>query len=509
MRVRARAFLLSLAAGIGLSGIAQAQLASDSPIIAALGQAQAAAGQDDCAGVLRALDPVVPGLADGPERLLIQRMRLICLGTEGRSAELPAVHQELARAMPRDGLVRAFGVLIAAEQSRFADAADQIALLADTAPRSLDVLTGAAVREISMKLAEGSAREARARMMISLARADWEPSDLPELRIGFAESAIGALIDRGDSDEAEGLLARIDQPELLSSMAVDRHYAKLWPALEARLGPGGATSVDQFARDKLALLGDAPDSESALRDAANAMLLLGRYQDVVDMTDSVQVAEGISRDAVGTLLYRARALAALRRNDEADRLLGAFTKLDLTRAPAAAPALINYAEFLDEIGRPAQALAAASDARARAQDMLTDLGKLWLDRTEICALSSLGRAAEANSAIQAIKQRSAENQPAVIEALLCAKRDAEAAQVAIKAFGDTEVASELVLQFQPGGSLRAQAPSRLRDLWTAFLVRPEVKAAFERRGRILPRTLWPDPKPREIPRRPGNGATLA
>jgi hypothetical protein len=319
---------------------------------------------------------------------------------------------------------------------------------------------------------------------------------------------MGALIDRGDSDEAEGLLARIDQPELLSSMAVDRHYAKLWPALEARLGPGGATSVDQFARDKLALLGDAPDSEPALRDAVNAMLLLGRYQDVVDMTDTVEVTDGISRDGVRTLLYRARALAAMRRNDEADRLLGAFTKLDLSRAPAAAPALINYAEFLDEIGRPAQALTVARDARARSEDLLTDLGKLWLDRTEICALSSLGRTAEANSAILAIKQRSTQNQPAVIEALLCAKRDAEAAQVAIKAFGDTEVAGELVLQFQPEGSLHAQAPSRLRDLWTAFLVRPEVKAAFERRGRILPRSLWPDPKPRDIPRRPGKGAAL-
>ncbi len=508
MRRRARALVISFAVALALGSAAQAQTDQGERLTAALTAAQEAAGRDDCAAVLNALDPIVPDLAEGQQRLLIQRMRLLCLSSEGRTAELSKVQQELARAMPRDGLVKAFGVLIAAEENRFTDAADQLALLADTSPQSLNVLTGAAVRAISMKLAEDRALEARARMMIALARADWEPSDIPELRIGFAESAIGALIDRGEADEAEGLLERIDQPELLSAMAVDRHYIKLWPALEARLGPGGGNSVDRFARDKFALLGDSPDSELALRDAANAMLLLGRYQDVLDMTDTVQVTDGISRDAVRTILYRARALTAMRRNDEADRLLGSFMKLDLQRSPAAATALVSYAELLDEIGRPAQALAAARDARTKTGDLLTPLGKLWLDRTEICTLSTLGRTAEASSAIQAIKRQSEQNQAATIEALLCAKRDAEASQIAIKAFGDSETAGELLIQFQPAASLWAPAPSRLRDLWTSFLARPEIKAVFERHGRILPRGFWPDAKPRAIPRRPGNGATL-
>ena len=141
---------------------------------------------------------------------------------------------------------------------RFADAADQIAKLADASPRSLDVLSGAAVRAISMRLAEDHAREVRGRMLIALARADWEPADIPELRVGFAEGAIEALIDQGEPAEAEGLLERIEQPEQLSAMAVDRHFAKLWPALETRLGPAAATSVERFARDKLTVYGNSP-----------------------------------------------------------------------------------------------------------------------------------------------------------------------------------------------------------------------------------------------------------
>lgn len=509
MPARGPALLLSLALALAFIGPARAQNSRvDANVATAIVKAQEASGREDCAGVLRALDPVVPGLEPGPERILVQRMRLICLGAEGRGHELRPVHQELAKAMPRDGMIKAVGVLIAADENRFTDAADQIATLADTSPHSLDVLTGSAVRSISMKLAEDHADEARSRMLIALARADWEPADIPELRIGFTEGAIDALIHQGETAEAEGLLERIDQPERLSAMVIDRHYAKLWPAIEARLGPASGTSVDRFARDKLALFGNSPDSEAALRDAANAMLLLGRYQDVLDLTDGLRVTDGISRDAVRTVLYRARALAALRRNDEVDRLLASFMTIDLRRAPAASTALVSYAEFLDEIGRPAAALAVARDARTKAGDLLTDLGKLWLDRTEICTLAALGRTAEANSAIQVIKQRADQNQPAAIEALLCAKRDAEASRLAVKAFEDNGVAGDLLVQFQPAASLWAPSPSRLRELWIAFLARPEIKAAFDRKGRILPRAYWPDPQPRAIPRSRANGATL-
>jgi len=470
--------------------------------------AQEAALREDCGGVLRALDPVVADLAQGPQRTLVQRMRLLCLGAEGRSAELTIVQQELAKSLPKDGLVKAFGALIAADQSRFAEAAEEIASLADTSPASLDVLTGQVVRAITLKLIELHDDAARGRMMIALARADWQPADLPDLRVGFAESAIGALMNQGEAAEAEALLDRVDQPEMLSAMAVDRRYAGLWPAIEARLGPSATLSVDRFARDRLTVFGDAPDSDVALRDASNAMLLLGRLQDVVDLTDAVPIKEGIGRDAVRALLLRARALAALGRDSEAERMLDSLAKLDISRSPAIAPALVSYAEFLDERGRPEDALAAARAARSRAEELLTDVGNLWLDRTEICTLSTLGRVTEAQHAIDTMMKKAEQNQAAAIEALLCAKRDVEASRLALKAFNDADVAGELLLQFQPAASQWAPAPSRLRDLWTTFLTRPEIKAAFNRKGRILPKGFWPDPKPRPIPRRRGNGALL-
>lgn len=506
-RVPTLSLLAALTLVVGAPLSAQA-IETPSPVDSAIGRAQDAASRQDCAGVLGALDPVLPALQPGTDRTAVQRLRLVCLGAVGRAQELPAVQRELVQALPRDGVVRAFGVLIAADESRFADAADQIASLAATSPRSLDVLTGQAVRAISTHLETDHANDARDRMMIALARADWAPADFPELRTGFAEGAIGALIRQGAPDEAEGLLDRIDQPELLSSMLVDRHYTKLWPAIEAQLGPAGGASVDRFALERLTAFGDSPDSDVALRDAANAMLLLGRYDDVIALTDRVQVADGMSREAVSTLLYRARALAALRQVDAVDRLFSGLMTFNLASAPAASTALVSYAEFLDDAGRPAKGLEVARSARSKASGYLTDLGERWLDRTEVCTLSALGKVAEANQAMDRLKKLADQNPSAVIEALLCARRDAEASQVAIKAFADREAASDLLLQFQPAESTWAPAPSRLRELWVAFLARPEIRAAFDRTGRIMPRAFWPDRAPRSIPRRPSSGAPL-
>jgi hypothetical protein len=182
--------------------------------------------------------------------------------------------------------------------------------------------------------------------------------------------------------------------------------------------------------------------------------------------------------------------------------------LDATKSPEITTPLITYPELLDDTGQSAKALEAARAARIKGAGVINPFGMRWLDRTEICALSALGRTAEASAAITQIKTYTSDNHAAVIEALLCARRDAEASELALKAFADKDAGTELIYQFQPGGSIPGAGPSRLRDLWAAFLTKPAIKAAFEKRGRIMPRAYWPGTKPRDIPRRPANGENL-
>ncbi|MDB5685738.1 MAG: Tetratricopeptide 4 [Rhizorhabdus sp.] len=517
--MRAIGLLLQLGVGIAaLAAPAMAQVPDAAPKVQpkppsedelkrAIDVAQKAVAQQDCRGVLGALDPLVPRLGDTPQRAAIQRLRLVCLGVENRVTEIAGVQRELGRSMPKDKMVQAFGVLVAADENRFVDAANQIASLAAQSPQSLEILTGTAIRGIAARLTEQRQYAARGEMLVALSQADWQPNDMPELRASFAQGAIDVLVGSGKTEEAAELLDRVDQPEVLTGMAIERHYAPLWPALEKKLGPASGSGVDRFARDRLAFYSDNPQSEPALRDAANALLLLGRHQDVIDLTSDLAVQDGMSSDAVRVAQYRARALAALGRNDEVVQLYDRFQSLDLRRTPDASTVLISYAEFLDEIGHEQQALDTAQRALASASGLLTNFGKRWLDRTEICALSALGRVAEANASADRLKAVAAQNESAAIEALLCARRDAEAAQIAVKAFEDKDMAGNLIIQFQPGEAVLGSTPSRLRQLWIAFLARPDIKAAFDRRGRILPRTLWPSAEPRAIPHS-GGGSSL-
>jgi tetratricopeptide (TPR) repeat protein len=476
-------------------------------IRAAIASALEHGRRNDCAGALRALDPLVPKLEPGADRNAIQRLRLACLGSAGRADELGPVQRELAGTMPRDGLVRSFGVLIAAEEGRYAEAAEQLANLAEDDPQSLILISGNSWRGLAQKLNEQRLFAARDRAYVALARADWEPHDRPDMRDLLAQGAIDALLARSDSAEAEALLGRIAMPEILYAMATERRYEPLWPKVEARMGPQSGRAIDRFAADRLDDLTRNPDDPRVMRDAIRAFILLGRYTEAAEMAGRISVAEGMGEDAVASVRYHAQALAALGRRGEAIERMQAFAALDANKTPEAVSGMVALAELLDEDGQSDRALAVARKALADGGDSLSPWGAAWLHRTEACALGAAGRAADARRIGDALKAHASDNQAAAIEGLLCLGRRDEAAAIAIQTLATAEGASAIVDQFQPDEAIWAPAGSRLRALWTPLLARRDVKAAFERRARILPRALWPSREPRPIPRKRSPGAS--
>jgi tetratricopeptide (TPR) repeat protein len=467
-----------------------------SAVAAALERAQA----DDCPGVLARLDPLLPGLVPGRDRDIVQLMRLPCLGPAGRPNEVPKVQAELAAAQPNNGMVRSFGIFVAINQSRFADAGEQLVALAEQDPNALRMLPSATWRGIAQKLTEEDKIPLRDRAYIALARADWQPSDRPEMRDAVAQGAIEALLDKKEVDEARELLPRVTMPELLSGMAMERVYQPIWPDIEARIGPAGARAVDRFAASRLALLATTPDDAHALRDGVRAFILLGRYQDAIEQAGTPRIVPGMDEDAVAIILYRGQALTALGKRDEALASLAPFTTLDLTKTPEAVNGVIGLAEMLDESGREEAALKLADTTLAGSRDALSPYGVRWLERTRACALGALGRTAEAAKQGDALKAGSADNEAAAVEGLLCLGRKDEAAAIAIHALSSVEGTSNIADQFQPSGAFWAASESRLRALWAPLLARPDVKAAFDKSARILPQSLWPAKEPRPIPR---------
>lgn len=467
---------------------------------AAIAEAVERLRADDCQGALARLDELVEPAGEGDRRVAIQLLRMPCLGQVGRIDDLVAVQQELSVSAPGNGLVQAYGVLASLYGERREEAGERLAALAEQNPGSLDALSGNALRGINQKLGEAERYDLIDRISIALGRAGWQPGDLPELYETIAAGATDALLARNATDEARLYLSRISDPGILFEMAINRHYQPLWPDIERRLGPESGTAIDRHALDRLEAFTRNPADDRALEEAARAYILLGRYPEAIEIAQRVTIAKGMSEEQIAVARYHAYALAATGGRDAGSAVLMPFASLDPATTFALATGLVGLSEMLDEAGRREEALRIARDSLTRAADQLSPYGQGWLRRTEICALAGLDRRAEAMPLSDTIEAASADNEAAAIEALLCLGEDDRAATIAIATLATKEGAAALADQFQPDGAIGSPTPSYLRELWQTFLKRPDVRAAFDARLRILPPALWPSSEPRPIPR---------
>jgi hypothetical protein len=482
------------------------RLAPPAETIVATAAVKAKAG--DCKGSLALLDPLVVATPEGSAvRFSAQLLRMPCLAATGRAGEVPPVLAELKRQAPTHPLVQGYQIFLDTDAGRFAAAADGLAGLADARSRALTLVPGELWRTLAQQLTVAHDYARRDRTALALAEAGWEPTDHPDIAESLAADGVGALLDRNDIDTARPLLARVQRPGALWDMAIERRYAQLWPDIEARLGPEGGVAADRYARAVLAVYADTPTDDRAVRDAVRAFLALGRLDDVVATAAPITVASGMSEDRVEIVLGASQALAASGNMPAAVARLQPFATLDLAHAPQAAMALVALAETLDQAGRYDEELTVARSALGAKSDYFSPFGLAWLRRSETCALSALHRDADAKVAGDALKAVTADNDAAAIEGLLCAGRDDEAAAIAIAALGSTEGTDRVADQFQPDQAIYASPPSRLRALWGRLLTRADVKAAFDKSARILPKPLWPATTPRVVPLAAGSGAT--
>lgn len=475
---------------------------SDAELKAALQIAAAKLLTQDCAGVLATLDPVLPGTS-GEDRQLVQRLRVTCLLPAGRTNEANAAYAELAAADPNDPELRVMGVALPMDEHDLATAAARLISLAREQPQALKRIETRLVRELRQGLsADRASRPTLEQLDLALALGGWQSEGDTELEGQIRANAIGVLAARGDVDQARGLLTTIDDPEMLADMAIERQFQPIWPEVEAQLGPHTALAVDAFAAERLGAFANQPTDDRTLRDAVRAFVLLNRAQDAADLAAPIAIADRMSEEQVAAVRYGAQALVSLGRRDDALARLQKFEFVDLKTTPAAISGLLEYAELLDEANKPQEALAAARSAEHRGSAILSPWGLGWLQRTEACTLGELAATEPAKAAGDALAAGAAANPAASIEGLLCLGRKDEAARIAVKTLAQPDGADLLADQFQPEGAMWLPAPSRLRDLWGPLLARSDVRVAFDKVARVLPKTLWPSPTPRPIPRDP-------
>lgn len=457
--------------------------------------------EEDCPGAMALLDPLLPR-ATGDRRTTVQLLRMICFSDQGQFDALTGVHTELAETAPDNPMVQLHGVIVALNRQQFEIGAERMIMLAENNPQALQGLNGWAFRGIGQKLTEEENYELIDRLHIALAAADWQPIDMPEMREAIALGAIDAHLADGEEAVAREYLHRVTTPGPLIAMAIDRHYETLWTDVGNALGPQRGRAVDDYAREKLGAFADNPDDARTLRDAVRAYAMLGRYREAADLGERVEIGEGLGEEAMETLRLRAVSLLALGETDAAIAVLEPAAALDPAQSFFAASAIVTLAEFLDVAQRPDDALRVTREGLESLGDRLSENGRGWLRRTEICALSALGRTAEAAPLADALASDRAQNEAAAIEALLCFGDDERAAEIAIESLATRRGAEFIADQFQPDAALGTGTTFYLREQWQRLLQRDDVREAFDARLRILPREYWPAEDPRPIPRAP-------
>lgn len=493
MRPRFAALLLMAA----LPGVARA--ASPAEIGSALARATELAAREDCSGALALLDPLVPEV-QGQERDAVQGSRLLCLLRVGRLEDGVAAHRELLASAPRNPLVRSYGLLVAAAQGRFAESADQLAQLATDDPKILGGFNSQLWTNLSRALSQSGDYARRDRTGLALARANWQPADGKDVREDLSQDAVRALVAEGKSGEAEPFIADIDQPDTLYEMAMQRRYAALWPAIEARLGDHGARAVDRFAAEKLDQQANAPGDPRVRRDAVQAYLALNRFDDAGALGRQVPIEEGMGEDDYVAASYGVEALVMSGDREGGLARARALAALAGDTAPIAYNARLNLALMLVELGHHGEALDIARAAMRDGAKFYNDFGIAWLRRAEACALQGLGRVEEARTAADSLEGLANVNPAAAIEGMMCVGRNDRAATLAVATLTDPEKADAIIPRMQPAAAKLASVATPIDAMWARLAAMPMVKTAFEKAGRILPRALWPTPGERAVPR---------
>lgn len=316
----------------------------------------------------------------------------------------------------------------------------------------------------------------------------------------IASGAVDILVRRGDFTAAEGLLRYVQEPEELENMLIGRRYAPLWPSLERMAGPHLENVRKASAASAEALYANAPEDHEQLANLANALRHAGRLEGAIALRRKLpqNEAEMSKADeqmgwAINNVAY---ALHAAGKIDEADQLFASLNDAPMPKEYWRVSMKINRLEFLVGDGKFEKALPLIEPtAKTEGSPYADQLTR----RLRYCALSKLGRTAEAESYLGDMMDHAKDAPSATIDGLLCAGDVDRAEKLALTSLNDPDEKKRLEFERNFLRSLQAHPltsddPSVWQTGWRQLRQRPAIAAAFDRLGRDMPGNLLP-PEP--------------
>lgn len=458
-------------------------------------QAATLLDQDKNDEALAILDPLL-ATADTPaDRGKIETLRSFALARLGRVAEArKAIEAGVATNPAPATIVLRQLVLLRAFDGDPKGAAETLELMAASDPKGLATVPSEIITDIMRAIAEDKTRAFN--LDYSLISAGWTPTDITVGDVDWLRlRLITALADKDRLDDAKPIIDQVLSPVVLVRLGVDRRFEPLWPALEARLGPGADTADAKYIAAAKARFDKEPKSLIARLGYAEALNIASREPEAIALADVVKTpAElaALNNREIWLVNLHAALLADAGRNAEAMARMAALNATPINGRSNMAGTIVNEALLAESLGEAQAALTLADAATAKA-GTLNPYGEMALAAVRTCALARLGRKDEAVAAAAPIIAKPEASDDAYLRAMLCLGRQDAAAAAVIKRLNDPDKRMEMLFDLQPFliADRAKEREKQVRADYRALKARPDVKAAFNKVGRDLPAAVSP------------------
>ncbi|GGI78102.1 hypothetical protein GCM10007973_13550 [Polymorphobacter multimanifer] len=488
---------LALALLLATAPLAAQPLDIGEPVQAAIQQGLVLMNENREAEALAGLDAALARTSLPAERGRIEQLRGFLLARLNRLEEARTAIEFAVSTDPAPN-VAVLSTLFKLQlfTDKHVPAAETLVLLAATDPKALELVTPEMVYRLRTNLGQDPSRVFD--LDLTLINAGWLQGTASEGTVdGLIEGAIPGLLAQQRTEEATALLARIQKASALLTMAIDRRFTPLWPAIEARLGPGARTASNaEVARTKARF--DADPADGAARLAyASALNNAAREADALVVAAGAApdpaALDALPEEDLWLVDLEARLLGHLGRDDEALARYESLARSRMEGRGGLIAQIINWGLFAVELDRPQAALTAADFADTKAE-AASPYGRLFIAMTRSCALAQLGRTADAEAAAAPLLAgEKPANPEALLGALICLGRNDAAAALVVAQLKDPGRAPAMLWKLQPlliedrEGAIDKRHRAGLRTL----KARPDVRAAFTAMGRDLPPAVSP------------------
>lgn len=421
---------------------------------------------------------------------------------QARQGQVPAAREAIeaayaATAEPSQLLLRQL-FLLRAFTGDVDGAAQALQLVAGTNPKWLKDLPWPVVSDVLRSLAQANpARQFD--VVYTLLGAGYAPAEagltgLDQLRM----MVITGLANQQRLDDAQPFIDALLSTTSIAQLAIDRRFQPIWPALEARLGPGADKADDAYVTAAKAAFDAAPTSMKARLGYAEALNIASHEDEalkVLDIAKTDAELAALADEDLWAINLQAMLLADTGQPAAALKRYAQLAALPRDGRPSLAGIMVNRALLAQGLGEADQAIAIVQAMRG--QSGLNENGQDYLNAVVVCANVQTNQVAAADIVgaprLLAANPPAGVNQAARRAALICRQRWDLAAASIIRALNDPDERMDMLFELQPfliddrptARDRRERAGLRL------LKARPDVKAAFLKWGRDLPAAVAP------------------